>query len=159
VTSAVDTRSFAKSIWTRLLLSSRAPPLAPAIACICISHHASCHHTYKFIGIPFTVTSTPLSFKVDDEMRLFLHLTLGICIVAWQILFAGAVIQGIRPISGMRQLRARQESSGTTDVQWDSTSFIVKGQRVYGWSAEFHFWRLPVSAHVFPSLWPRLAEG
>ncbi|KAJ7290717.1 glycoside hydrolase superfamily [Mycena rebaudengoi] len=48
----------------------------------------------------------------------------------------------------MRQLRARQESSGTTDVQWDSTSFIVKGQRVYGWSAEFHFWRLPV-----PDLW------
>ncbi|KAJ7895550.1 glycoside hydrolase superfamily [Mycena olivaceomarginata] len=61
-------------------------------------------------------------------MRFLLHLTLGIGIVAWQILFAGAV-----------------ESSGTTDVQWDSTSFIVKGQRVYGWSAEFHFWRLPVT--------------
>lgn len=84
-------------------------------------------------------------------MRLLLHLTLGIGIVAWQILFAAAVAQAIRPISGVRQLRTRQESMGTTDVQWDSTSFIVKGQRVYGWSAEFHFWRLPVSVHVFSS--------
>jgi hypothetical protein len=92
-----------------------------------------------------------LSFKVNDEMRFLLHLTLGIGIVAWQILFAGAVVQSIRPMSGLKGLRARQESSGTTDVQWDSTSFLVKGQRVYGWSAEFHFWRLPVSAHVFSS--------
>jgi hypothetical protein len=78
-------------------------------------------------------------------MRLLLHLTLGISIVAWQILFAGVAAQAIRPVTGVRQLRTRQENSGTTEVQWDSTSFIVKGQRIYGWSAEFHFWRLPVS--------------
>ncbi|KAJ6467728.1 glycoside hydrolase superfamily [Mycena sanguinolenta] len=79
-------------------------------------------------------------------MRPLLYLTLWIGILAWNIVFASAVVQSIKP--GVRQLKSRQENSGTTDVQWDSTSFIVKGQRVYGWSAEFHFWRLPV-----PDLW------
>ncbi|KAJ7208991.1 glycoside hydrolase superfamily [Mycena pura] len=77
-------------------------------------------------------------------MRLFLHLVLGIIGIAAWILLAGAAA----PISGVRLLRARQENAGTRDVEWDSTSFIVKGQRVFGWSAEFHFWRLPV-----PDLW------
>ncbi|KAJ7018890.1 glycoside hydrolase superfamily [Mycena alexandri] len=75
-------------------------------------------------------------------MRLLISFTL---IAVLQIFFAGAMTQAHRPISVVKQ---RQESAGTTDVQWDSTSFIVKGQRVYGWSAEFHFWRLPV-----PDLW------
>ncbi|KAJ7215333.1 glycoside hydrolase superfamily [Mycena pura] len=77
-------------------------------------------------------------------MRLFLRLVLGIIGIAAWILLAGAAA----PISGVRLLRARQENAGTRDVEWDSTSFIVKGQRVFGWSAEFHFWRLPV-----PDLW------
>ncbi|KAJ7173327.1 glycoside hydrolase superfamily [Mycena filopes] len=72
-------------------------------------------------------------------MLFLLRLTLGI------LFFAGALAQAIRPISGVNQ---RQESLATADVQWDSTSFTVKGQRIYGWSAEFHFWRLPV-----PDLW------
>ncbi|KAJ7836814.1 glycosyl hydrolases family 35-domain-containing protein [Mycena leptocephala] len=108
-----------------------------------------CHATvnYKIAVLPFTIASTSSSLKRPqrrrDEMRLLLHLTLGISIVAWQILFAGVAAQAIRPVTGVRQLRTRQENSGTTEVQWDSTSFIVKGQRIYGWSAEFHFWRLP----------------
>ena len=39
-------------------------------------------------------------------------------------------------------------NSGTTDVQWDHISFIVKGRRTIIYSGEFHFWRLPV-----PDLW------
>ncbi|KAK1223567.1 hypothetical protein PQX77_013554 [Marasmius sp. AFHP31] len=39
-------------------------------------------------------------------------------------------------------------NSGTTDVQWDNLSFVVKGRRTVVYSGEFHFWRLPV-----PDLW------
>ncbi|KAJ6506211.1 glycoside hydrolase superfamily [Mycena vitilis] len=72
-------------------------------------------------------------------MRLLIFFTLV------TVLLAGAITQPQRHISSVREI---QGSAGTSDVQWDSTSFIVKGQRVYGWSAEFHFWRLPV-----PDLW------
>ncbi|KAJ7627105.1 glycoside hydrolase family 35 protein [Roridomyces roridus] len=41
----------------------------------------------------------------------------------------------------------------TPDVQFDSYSLILKGQRVFLHSGEFHTWRLPV-----PSLWPDILE-
>lgn len=33
-------------------------------------------------------------------------------------------------------------------VQWDHYSLIVNGQRLFMWSGEIHYWRLPV-----PELW------
>ncbi|KAJ7614408.1 glycoside hydrolase superfamily [Roridomyces roridus] len=71
-------------------------------------------------------------------MRLLLYLTLGVSLLAQQVL----------SISTAQSLKPRQQNSGTTEVQWDSDSFIIQGQRLYGWSAEFHFWRLPA-----PDLW------
>ncbi|KDQ12662.1 glycoside hydrolase family 35 protein [Botryobasidium botryosum FD-172 SS1] len=45
-------------------------------------------------------------------------------------------------------------SNGLTDlVQWDGYSLVIKGQRVYLWSGEFHTWRLPV-----PDLWPDILQ-
>ncbi|KAJ7174213.1 glycoside hydrolase, partial [Mycena crocata] len=41
----------------------------------------------------------------------------------------------------------------TADVRFDSYSLILKGQRVFLHSGEFHTWRLPV-----PSLWPDILE-
>ncbi|KAF7311208.1 BetaGal-dom2 domain-containing protein [Mycena kentingensis (nom. inval.)] len=41
----------------------------------------------------------------------------------------------------------------TEDVQFDEYSLILKGQRVFLHSGEFHTWRLPV-----PSLWPDILE-
>lgn len=33
-------------------------------------------------------------------------------------------------------------------VQWDHYSLIVNGERLFLWSGEFHYWRIPV-----PELW------
>ncbi|TDL23133.1 glycoside hydrolase family 35 protein [Rickenella mellea] len=45
-------------------------------------------------------------------------------------------------------------SGGTTsEVQWDKYSLIVKGQRIFLHSGEFHTFRLPV-----PSLWPDILQ-
>ncbi|KAJ7747170.1 glycoside hydrolase family 35 protein [Mycena maculata] len=41
----------------------------------------------------------------------------------------------------------------TSDVQFDNYSLILKGQRIFLHSGEFHTWRLPV-----PSLWPDILE-
>ncbi|KAJ7076133.1 glycoside hydrolase superfamily [Mycena crocata] len=41
----------------------------------------------------------------------------------------------------------------TADVRFDNYSLILKGQRVFLHSGEFHTWRLPV-----PSLWPDILE-
>ncbi|KAJ7133272.1 glycoside hydrolase family 35 protein, partial [Mycena epipterygia] len=41
----------------------------------------------------------------------------------------------------------------TEDVRFDNYSLILKGQRVFLHSGEFHTWRLPV-----PSLWPDILE-
>ncbi|KAJ6612834.1 glycoside hydrolase family 35 protein [Mycena sp. CBHHK59/15] len=41
----------------------------------------------------------------------------------------------------------------TDDVRFDSYSLILKGQRIFLHSGEFHTWRLPV-----PSLWPDILE-
>ena len=39
--------------------------------------------------------------------------------------------------------------NGLNDVvQWDHYSLIVNNERVFLWSGEFHYWRLPV-----PELW------
>lgn len=40
-------------------------------------------------------------------------------------------------------------SDGLNDVvQWDHYSLMVNGERLFFWSGEFHYWRLPV-----PELW------
>ncbi|GKZ22578.1 hypothetical protein AbraIFM66951_006437 [Aspergillus brasiliensis] len=41
----------------------------------------------------------------------------------------------------------------TTDVQWDHYSFMVHGQRIFVFSGEFHYWRIPV-----PGLWRDILE-
>jgi beta-galactosidase GanA len=38
-------------------------------------------------------------------------------------------------------------------VQWDHYSFMVNGQRLFVWSGEFHYWRIPV-----PELWRDILE-
>lgn len=40
------------------------------------------------------------------------------------------------------------DNGKTTDVTWDTYSLSVKGERVYVFSGEFHYQRLPV-----PELW------
>ncbi|CAE6463948.1 unnamed protein product [Rhizoctonia solani] len=45
-------------------------------------------------------------------------------------------------------------SNGRTDlVQWDGKSLVVKGQRIFLWSGEFHTFRLPA-----PELWGDILE-
>ncbi|GKZ78027.1 hypothetical protein AnigIFM56816_001151 [Aspergillus niger] len=41
----------------------------------------------------------------------------------------------------------------TTDVQWDHYSFKVHGERIFVFSGEFHYWRIPV-----PGLWRDILE-
>lgn len=38
-------------------------------------------------------------------------------------------------------------------VQWDHYSLIVNGERLFMWSGEIHYWRLPV-----PELWIDVLE-
>ena len=38
-------------------------------------------------------------------------------------------------------------------VEWDHYSLIVKGERLYMWSGEIHYWRYPV-----PELWRDVLE-
>ncbi|PSR79545.1 family 35 glycosyl hydrolase [Coniella lustricola] len=45
-------------------------------------------------------------------------------------------------------------TDGLTDlVEWDHYSFIVRGERLFVFSGEFHYWRIPV-----PELWQDLLE-
>lgn len=40
-------------------------------------------------------------------------------------------------------------NDGETDlVQWDHYSNIIDGERIFVWSGEMHYWRIPV-----PELW------
>lgn len=41
----------------------------------------------------------------------------------------------------------------TTDIQWDHYSFKVHGERIFVFSGEFHYWRIPV-----PGLWRDILE-
>ncbi|KAF8762012.1 beta-galactosidase [Rhizoctonia solani] len=41
----------------------------------------------------------------------------------------------------------------TKVVQWDHYSLIVNGERLYVWSGEFHYWRIPV-----PEVWRDILE-
>ncbi|RAL05492.1 glycoside hydrolase family 35 protein [Aspergillus ibericus CBS 121593] len=41
----------------------------------------------------------------------------------------------------------------TTDVQWDHYSFTIHDQRIFVFSGEFHYWRIPV-----PGLWRDIIE-
>lgn len=45
-------------------------------------------------------------------------------------------------------LVSRTDNGKTTDVTWDKYSLSVKGERVFVFSGEFHYHRLPV-----PELW------
>ncbi|KAK7008309.1 glycoside hydrolase family 35 protein [Favolaschia claudopus] len=83
-------------------------------------------------------------------MRLLTHLALCICALQHilGVTAGSSVPRRASPKNSLGRVWNRQQNSGTTDVQWDSKSFIVKGQRIFGWSAEFHFWRLPA-----PDLW------
>ncbi|KAF7978635.1 hypothetical protein HWV62_45132 [Athelia sp. TMB] len=47
----------------------------------------------------------------------------------------------------------RSETNGTSEVQWDSYSLSLQGQRIFIYSGEFHTYRLPV-----PSLWPDILQ-
>ncbi|KZP14810.1 glycoside hydrolase family 35 protein [Athelia psychrophila] len=46
-----------------------------------------------------------------------------------------------------------KSTNGTDEVQWDSYSFLLRGQRILLYSGEFHTFRLPV-----PSLWPDILQ-
>ena len=62
-------------------------------------------------------------------MRLF-----GFFYLVWLLLLTGKV-------SGL-------DNGKTTDVTWDKYSLSVKGERLFVFSGEFHYQRLPV-----PELW------
>lgn len=45
-------------------------------------------------------------------------------------------------------------NDGQNDVvQWDHYSLMVNGERLFFWSGEFHYWRIPV-----PELWQDIME-
>jgi len=45
-------------------------------------------------------------------------------------------------------------NDGLNDVvQWDHYSLMVNGERLFFWSGEFHYWRIPV-----PELWQDIME-
>lgn len=52
------------------------------------------------------------------------------------------------PFLGLLSLVAGTDNGKTTDVTWDKYSLSVKGERVFVFSGEFHYQRLPV-----PELW------
>lgn len=64
-------------------------------------------------------------------MRLF-----GFVYLVWLALLTGA-----SQVSGI-------DNGKTTDVAWDKYSLFVKGERLFVFSGEFHYQRLPV-----PELW------
>lgn len=49
---------------------------------------------------------------------------------------------------GLNNLVLATDNGKTTDVTWDKYSLSVKGERVFIYSGEFHYQRLPV-----PELW------
>jgi beta-galactosidase len=49
---------------------------------------------------------------------------------------------------GLLSLASATDNGKTTDVTWDHYSLTVKGERVFIFSGEFHYQRLPV-----PELW------
>ena len=49
---------------------------------------------------------------------------------------------------GLISLASATDNGKTTDVTWDKYSLSVKGERVFVFSGEFHYQRLPV-----PELW------
>ncbi|KAH6951533.1 glycoside hydrolase superfamily [Fusarium avenaceum] len=46
-----------------------------------------------------------------------------------------------------------QDNGLTNIVQWDDHSYLINGERIFLFSGEFHYWRLPV-----PELWRDLLE-
>lgn len=51
-------------------------------------------------------------------------------------------------IGALSSLVSATDNGKTTDVTWDKYSLSVKGERVFVFSGEFHYMRLPV-----PELW------
>jgi hypothetical protein len=37
-----------------------------------------------------------------------------------------------------------QDNGLTNIVQWDDHSYLINGERIFVFSGEFHYWRLPV---------------
>lgn len=62
-------------------------------------------------------------------MRLFLHVLVGVALAFAQ--------QWPLHDNGLNEV-----------VQWDHYSLIIDGQRLFMWSGEIHYWRVPV-----PELW------
>ncbi|CUA67195.1 beta-galactosidase, putative [Rhizoctonia solani] len=58
------------------------------------------------------------------------------------------------PVDAYSPQTNQLSSNGRTDlVQWDGKSLVVKGQRIFLWSGEFHTFRLPA-----PELWGDILE-
>lgn len=53
----------------------------------------------------------------------------------------------------------RKDNGLTKDVQWDSCSLFIKGQRVFLWSGEIHPWRIPVQSQWLDILQKIKASG
>ncbi|KAF7978647.1 hypothetical protein HWV62_45156 [Athelia sp. TMB] len=68
------------------------------------------------------------------------------------IVLASVLASGSNDVADAR-LGLRSETNGTSDVQWDGYSLLLRGQRVFMYSGEFHTYRLPV-----PSLWPDILQ-
>ncbi|KAI4765020.1 beta-galactosidase B [Aureobasidium sp. EXF-3400] len=56
---------------------------------------------------------------------------------------------GLAALSSAQETQWPLRSNGLTDlVEWDHYSFKVNGERLFIWSGEMHYWRIPV-----PELW------
>ncbi|KAJ7174196.1 glycoside hydrolase superfamily [Mycena crocata] len=63
------------------------------------------------------------------------------------------IFTGSEAHSGVHLTESGLSKERPADVRFDNYSLILKGQRVFLHSGEFHTWRLPV-----PSLWPDILE-
>jgi hypothetical protein len=83
-------------------------------------------------------------------MRLLKILPLGVGILG---AFASATVSGLATLATQNTTWPIHSSGLTSLVQWDHYSLIVNNERIFLWSGEFHYWRIPV-----PSVWRDLLE-
>ncbi|KAF7309268.1 BetaGal-dom2 domain-containing protein [Mycena indigotica] len=86
-----------------------------------------------------------LGLQVFHKVRLVCIINRVIAQMSWQFF--------LHQHDHRLEQTATHEFSRTEDVKFDNYSLIVRGQRLFLHSGEFHTWRLPV-----PSLWPDILE-
>ncbi|KAJ7445072.1 glycoside hydrolase family 35 protein [Mycena latifolia] len=93
----------------------------------------------------------PATSRVKSPRRNPRFLLAGCILVAVFLVQITSKISSYRP--KLLETAVELAHERTDDVRFDNYSLILKGQRVFLHSGEFHTWRLPV-----PSLWPDILQ-